>query len=404
MSTPLKRILFVGSNRTLGQGFAAAAGEAKGWTVSFAEKAAEALFVMEKLPREAVVAETHLPDRSGVELLEEVQHRHPQTTRVLLSAQGTLDGKLQAIGKPHHHLHEPATAAQLLEVLERAEALRTSLPNPTLPSVILQMHRLPSPPEVYHQLVGVLNSGDASLDQVGELILQDPALCAKLLHLANAATTGLRFRVNHPMYALAYLGLETTKALVLLAQTCSCFEQLPATTFNLKTFQEHSLAVGRYAQQITKLEPGRAALADQAFSAGLLHDLGKLLLAANLPPVFKAALKMAREQGRPPWEMEAKLIGANHAEVGAYVLGTWNLSVSIIEAVAWHHAPLRAPGTSPSFSALTAVHVANELEHQAGGGPARPCRTEVQLDYLKQLGCEDRLTHWTQSCTELDCV
>jgi HD-like signal output (HDOD) protein len=261
------------------------------------------------------------------------------------------------------------------------------------------MHRVPSPPETYDKLTAMLRSADASLDQIGQLIIQDPALCAKLLQLANAATTGLRFRVNHPVQAVAYLGLETTKALLLLARTWSYFEQFPAINFSLATFQEHSLAVGRYAQQIAKLEAVGDEFVDKTFSAGLLHDLGKLLLAANLPPVFEEALKQAQQQGRPLWEMEEELLGANHAEVGGYVLGTWNLPAPIVDAVAWHHAPERAPKSSDSFSPLTAVHVANVLAHQSGGESARRHQPRVHEDYLEQVGCAARRAYWREACT-----
>jgi putative nucleotidyltransferase with HDIG domain len=402
MDEPLRRILFVGASRVLGQTLIAALGDAKGWNISYAGTAAQAFFLMERHPPEAVVVETYLPDRHGVELLDEVQHRYPHTTRILHAAAPSLEGELRSIGKAHYHLKEPGRPDQLLELLESAQVLRACLPNQSLPSLMLQMHRLPSPPETYHKIAAMLSQDDASLDQVGQLIIHDPALCAKLLQLANAVTTGLRFRVNHPVQAMTYLGLETTKALLLLAHTWSYYKELPPTSFSLESYQDHSLMVGRYAQQIARVEKVSEGFTDKAFSAGLLHDIGKLLLAANLPPVFSEALKMARQQGRPLWQTEAELLGANHAEIGAYVLGTWNLPAAIVDAVAWHHAPEREPKLLPAFTPLTAVHVANVLEYRCRETFPRPHQSKVNWAYLQYLGCEPRLTLWKAACAELD--
>jgi HD-like signal output (HDOD) protein len=160
----------------------------------------------------------------------------------------------------------------------------------------------------------------------------------------------------------------------------------------------HSVAAGKLAERISNAENGDVDLVGQAFTAGMLHDIGKLLLAANLPDEFKQALTKARQDRTPLWEAEQSVLGVTHAELGAYLLGIWGLPVPIIEAVALHHLPARF--LSKAFCPLTAVHAANALEHEInadnqGLPPARP-----DLHYLGELELAGRWEHWRALCTE----
>jgi HD-like signal output (HDOD) protein len=139
------------------------------------------------------------------------------------------------------------------------------------------------------------------------------------------------------------------------------------------------------------MEEADLDVAEQAFAAGLLHDLGKLLLAANLPEAFRQAIALAREQGRPVWEAESQVLGVCHAELGACLLGIWGLPAPIVEAVALHHFPLRCP--KRVFSPLTAVHASDFITRQS-----EPCSTlieaELDSDYLAGLKLSDHVEAW----------
>jgi HD-like signal output (HDOD) protein len=278
--------------------------------------------------------------------------------------------------------------------------LRPSLDNPELPALMSKMHHLPGPPEIYLQIVEEVQTGDASVDRIGELIIEDQALSAKLMQLANSAVFALQLQVIHPTEAVTYLGLETTKALLLLAHTFSFFEHLPESTFSPTSLQYHALTTARLAQRIASAEDGGSECALQSFSAGLLHDLGKLLLAANLPREFAQALVLSREQSRCLWEVESQLLGASHAEIGGCFLATWNLPPPIVEAVTWHHAPAQCPSASTSFSPLTAVHTANVLEHESRPEATRLPPSSLDMAYLADLACVERLPYWRQLCLQ----
>jgi putative nucleotidyltransferase with HDIG domain len=136
--------------------------------------------------------------------------------------------------------------------------------------------------------------------------------------------------------------------------------------------------------------------ADDAFMAGLLHDIGKLILATQLPDHFKkVADQMGTPAERPMHVVEESLVGVSHAEVGAYLLGIWGLPYAIVEAVADHHHPERIQ--TPSFDVLTSVHVANALAHEQEGRGG----DLLNIDYVKALGLEGRLNGWRQVAEEI---
>ncbi len=123
-----------------------------------------------------------------------------------------------------------------------------------------------------------------------------------------------------------------------------------------------------------------------------MHDCGKLAFAANMGNQYQDALTLAKVENLPVDEAEKSCLGASHAEVGAYLLGLWGLPDAITEAVAFHHHPQKCP--HQEVTPLTAVHVANALEQRLG--KTKPCGDESILDmeYLKQIGVEDRIAVW----------
>ena len=182
------------------------------------------------------------------------------------------------------------------------------------------------------------------------------------------------------------------KALLLSMQIFSHFDQQQEGAFALDVLWQHSLATSTCAKRIAQEQQSDRHVVDHAFMAGLLHDVGKLVLAANLPDLYSATLVQAQAQGTTVWAAERALLGTTHAEVGAYLLGLWGLPDAIVEALAFHHCPSACP--DQRFSPLTAVHIANALVHtedspEAGGTPAA-----LDSAYVAQLGLSERLPTW----------
>jgi HD-like signal output (HDOD) protein len=130
----------------------------------------------------------------------------------------------------------------------------------------------------------------------------------------------------------------------------------------------------------------------------LLHDVGRLVLAANLPEDFERAHRLALEKQIVHWEAEREVFGTTHAEVGAYLLGLWGLPETIVEAVAYHHTPARCP--HPGSAMLTALHVASVLAAAMPGHDAPLHCGEPALDYLASLDLAGRLPEWRELCRQ----
>jgi len=201
------------------------------------------------------------------------------------------------------------------------------------------MVRLPTVPDLYTQVMNLLASPNADAADVGKLIGREPALTAKILQLVNSAAFALARHITSAEEAVIFLGSERTKALILMANTSLHFDLSGCEGFSQEQYWRHSLSTAGLARAITLLETHDAKLADEAFTAGLLHDVGKLLLAANVTAPYCRTVSIAKIQRLTEWEAERMEFGTTHAELGACLLGTWGLPLRFLRAMAWHHTP-----------------------------------------------------------------
>jgi len=232
------------------------------------------------------------------------------------------------------------------------------------------------------------------MKRVGEIIRKDVGMTAKVLQLVNSAFFGLQRHVTDPSEAASFLGLDTLQTLVLSVHVFSEFGHARATGFCIETLWNHSMATGTLAKRISAAEGCEAKVCDHALLAGILHDAGKLVLAANLPEEYRRASTMARDAAVAQWEAEEQILGTTHAEAGAYLLGLWGLPDPIVEALAFHHCPNECLATT--FTPLTAVHVANALEHEADNAAEDRDASRLDTDYLARIGSAERLAAWRE--------
>lgn len=160
----------------------------------------------------------------------------------------------------------------------------------------------------------------------------------------------------------------------------------------------HGLVTGASTRAIAKQEGAPQIIIDESLTAGLLHDLGLLVLAVNLPDGYREAVALVRERGIAGWRAEREVFGASHAEVGAYLLGIWGLNEAIVEAVAFHHRPGAAGNRS--FGPLTAVHVADVFEEADRAEGVGESSAALDDDYLSYGGWSDRFPVWQAASRE----
>jgi HD-like signal output (HDOD) protein len=366
------------------------------WNMDFVTGAEQALARLDERPFDVVVSDMRMPGMDGAQLLTEVMHRHPQTVRIILSGQSDQEMVLKSVGPTHQFLAKPCDAGVLQSTVARACALRDQLTDGALQELTSRIKTLPSLPTVYAQMLGELRSPDTSTKRIGELVARDVAMTAKILQLVNSSFFGLSRTITDPVHATSLLGTDTIRALVLTVGVFAQFEGVAVPGYSLESLSTHSLRTAAMSKAIVQTQGGEKLLLDAAFLAGLLHDVGQLILVANLPQVYGETLARAADRRLPLWEAEKEAFGATHADVGGYLMGLWGLPDTIIEAIVHHHSPARSAGDS--FNSLTAVHVADFMGHDMDGDPADGIPARLDEEYLDRLGLADRLPRWRDAC------
>ena len=393
-----RRILFVDDEPNLLTGLQRALRPMRDiWEMEFASGGDEALRIMARREFDAVVSDMRMPGMSGADLLEIVQEKWPRTVRIVLTGQADRDSVLKAIAPAHQFLSKPCDPGQLNSVLEKTLALTELLQNTSLKCFISRLKCVPSVPLLYQQLNRELHSDDPSASRLGEIIAQDMAMTAKLLQIVNSAAYGTRTQISEPKQAVLVLGLDTIQALVLSLGMFSAFNPHLLGTRHTERLWEHTLSVSKFSRVIAISQGVSGRDLDPYNSAGLLHDIGRLIMASAAPADYRQIVECATSTGTRLDELEFQKFGCTHAEVGAYLLGVWGLPTAIVEAVAWNHRPSASPVTE--FSPLAAVHLASAFDTQQHPDCAY-MDSHVDEDFLDRIGLGQRLEFWQQLCIE----
>ncbi len=370
------------------------------WVINFAESGDKALEMLALEPYEVIVSDIRMPGMSGIELLTEVKNKYPSTVRIALSGQVDNKDFIKSVGPIHQFLSKPCNAITLKSTIVRACALRSLLDNERLTRITSEMESLPSLPDYYKKLLEEIASKDASAKSVGKIVSQDMSMTAKLLQLVNSAFFGVARHISDPAQAVMILGMNVVRDLALMTHTFSQFKISHDKKYLLDALWNHSIKVTGLSEKIARAEDFGKEMLDEALTAGLLHDIGKLVLASKVQSDYDKILKEISQSGKPAHEVEYDIIGASHAEVGAYLLGLWGLSDSIVEAIAYHHDPMKSPGSKSSC--LTAVHVSNVIAMNSH--KLKPTDEDlidgICMEYLEKLGLVDRLPVWLKTCRE----
>lgn len=366
------------------------------WHMVFALGGPAALAELAKGPFDVVVSDMRMPGMDGSVLLQRVKESYPSVARLILSGHAEREMVVDTLPVSHQYLNKPCDAETLRQVIERACELRMLLADPTMRNLVGQLDRLPSVPATYWELTRAFSDPDVATASIAKIVQQDPAMCVKILQLVNSAYFGLAQRMTSITQAVNYLGLELLKGLVLTSQIFSAMERSsPVPDFSIQRLQSYAIIVARLAKQVVR-DPKRS---DEAFTAGLVHDVGKIIMALGMPEPFSETIQVALESRRPAHVVEKELLGFTHADVGAYLLGTWGLPLPIVEAVAYHHSPaLAATGAG---DVLIAVHVADALADEAAvPDGAALADGRIDIAALDALGLAGELGRWRSMARE----
>jgi HD-like signal output (HDOD) protein/ActR/RegA family two-component response regulator len=359
----MKRILFVDDEPQILQALGnLLRKQRRTWEMVFASGGQAALEEMAKAPVDVIVSDMRMPEMDGATLLQKAKALYPSTARIVLSGQADRDLIVRVLPVSHQYLSKPCDGATLRRAIERACEIHALLENPSLRGEIGRIDHLPSTPEAYSQLRRSLARHDSCAEDVSRIVERDPAMTAKILQMVSSSYFGQPpAAVSSIRTAVSHIGLDVLGQLAKGHGTFSAAANLLLTTdpeacASLRQLCDEAHAVGCEAQSMSDSVDAESG---EAFAAGLLHDVGKLVLAMAMPDRYADVLRRAHDSGRPLYEVEKELLGATHAEAGAYLLALWGLPVPVVEAIAAHHAepsPTHGMLTATVQRAITHVH------------------------------------------------
>jgi HD-like signal output (HDOD) protein len=346
------------------------------WETAFLSAGDLALAELARVPYDVIVSDLRMPGIDGVGLLTRVAELYPRMVRIVLSGHSDEEAALKMVLVAHQFLAKPCGAETLHQVIARTQQLTLLLPDKKLQTLVGQVGALPSAPDQLQQLSRLAESDEpgASAASMARLIKQDPALTCKLLQVASSAFFNSSASVADVESAVMRLGFRTLKnlALTLGAALPSRPSALPTVTA-IQAVQLRSLAIAELASSMARLPEDASA----AYIAGLLCDVGQLVLEVSAPERLYVTQAEAAQRGTAPHVAELQTWGVTHAEIGAYLLGLWGLPFQIVEAVANHHAPGR--GTDDRLGLAQLVWLASCIVQNEEPTP----------DLLSRFGAED---------------
>ena len=388
------RLLYLEEDPTLVAQLIHALGNKSEWEVAHARNPAEARAIAAKQPIDVALLSATMPDTDPVAVAEDLTKVHKKVSIFVLAPDAETGGGLAYASGRFQWLTKPCDPDTLISAIERMAALVSWLTNNTTIDLVAGLHSLPTIPSNYQGVIRAIHSPHSSVQDIAAAVEKDMGITSRVLQVANSAYYGYSKKITSPMEASMLLGIDTLKSLVRYTHVLNNFPQTPATNAVFDQVWRHSAGVAAVARKIVLSHTKDETQGDEAFTAALLHDIGKVVLTSLKPDEYKAVIRQAAETNTPLHSVERIKLKTTHAETGAYLLSLWGIPFSILEAVAWHHYPRECK--DKKFSALTAVHVANVAEHrrqQVDENKTIPTLDEL---YLKEIGVWEEAQEWVK--------
>lgn len=341
-----------------------------------------------------IVSCPFLRPQQCMDLMKRTSSLQPSAVRVLMGTEfWTATQRAKAAELAHRLYPHDVRVNVLNDTLSYLCKVTKLLGRSSLQDYISNVGVLPTPPQVYTELTNALHSDLSDALQIAKIVEKDPAVAAQVMKQVNSAYFGFERQITNLHEAVAMLGLRSLRSISLSSQLNQQFKQDKSWhQFSFEAVNARALLVARLAQQIAKRSGLSQAQQDQAFLAGLLHDIGVLIMASHDPEQYRKLLIYSVKKHKPIYLVEKASFGFFHGEVGAALLAMWNLPPQVVEAVMLHHVPHLS--AAKEFSPLTAVHVADAMLPSVSVVGDCDMSSSLSLRYLDQIGVMDEVPQW----------
>ena len=357
-----------------------------GQEVHTARNGQEALKLLNELKCDIVVSDLIMPDMPGLDFLSAVMENHPEAARIVISGYGDHLKAAEALNVAHRYFSKPFRLEVLGTLLEHLCQYHYLLHNERVRRMIFKTGALPVLPATWIKLAEMLDSPDMDINDIASVVEQDPGLTASLLHTVNSAYFGIPRKVVSCLEAIQIVGLEVVRGLMMGMKVFGFYERTPLVKSVFGNIWEHSLRTAIGARKIAEAEGMTSDMCNVAFTAGLLHDVGKLILAANAEHEYRVALELCEKTGMPLEQAELGSFGCTHAQIGAYLFTLWGFPEPVVQAVENHHALEGIKTITPALC----IHAAQCLE------PGSKQAARLNTELLERLGLTERIEEWRE--------
>ena len=210
----------------------------------------------------------------------------------------------------------------------------------TKEELLNMVDRMPAFPASVHRIIQLTSDVNCQARDLVRVIDTDPVLTMRILRVANSAYFGLQMKIVSVQHAVVYIGLNSVKHLALATAAIGSLPKESSEGFDADAFLKHSLAVGVITRRLSKRIGGVNKSDGDEFVGGLLHDIGKVLFAHFESETLAAAIRLSAEEGIPVYEAERRLLGVDHAEMGAMLAEHWGFPDNLCYAIREHHEPI----------------------------------------------------------------
>lgn len=348
------------------------------WEMFFAESGEKALEILNTETIDVIISDMRMPGINGLQLLQKTQELHPSVMRIVLSGQAGNEEIIKAVMPIHQYLTKPCEFDVIKSTISRILALKTILSNNELLEYITKRKTLPSLPDLYQKMLNMINNTDVSVKEIGEIIEKDIGMAAKILQLVNSSFFGFTKNITSPVQAAIYLGMDTLKSLVLGVGIFSEYQNKKLDLNLINKLWKHSLDTAEIAKKIAKAQKKDKQFMDFAYTAGLLHDIGILILLEDYHEHYAEVFKNAGFSYKDLLTKENAIVSATHNKIGAYLLGLWGFSEQLVSAVYYHHSPNECLAEDTGI--LDCLYIANYLSFDK--------KNELDMDYIRKKNLE----------------
>jgi len=328
------------------------------WNFVYINNGIEALTFLENNKVDIIISDMRMPYMDGFELLNLVKLKYPHILRIILTGFSEKEVSMKISFCTHQFLVKPCDPNLIKKTIQRMLFLKDILNNEELMKTLNSVNQLPSLPELYIEIEKEMGLEFPSIKRISDIVGKDISMTAKLLQIVNSVVTGIQNKVTSISVAINILGIESLKTLILFEKIFSTVKTIPIIKPCLDNLWIHSINTAAILKNYTDYQENYYTK-DELFIAGLLHDIGKIVV-LQLPEFIPDLTSILSKKDTDIKNIDYTYNGITHAQIGAYLLGIWGFTESVVDAVHYHDNIEIYSGVYTSI--VKNVWIANKME------------------------------------------